>query len=216
MNAVTVESSSGQTTAYGGLIDAIGGIAAGVLAVLGLRGFDPEGMAAIATIVLGAALLVQGGAILSEYAHVVFQSDVGVTPREPLGVDGLAPMFMAGASGIVLGVLALLGIASAALTAVAVIAYGSALILSTGTVRQLYVLRGEALPTAHSGHEFLAGQIASGSTGMQLMSGLAVVVLGILAVGGHNPQLLELAALLVLGVTVLLTGTALSSLMHGA
>jgi hypothetical protein len=54
MSAVTVETGSAQTSAYGGLIDAIGGIAAGVLAILGLTGFDPEGMASIATIVLGA------------------------------------------------------------------------------------------------------------------------------------------------------------------
>jgi len=39
------------------------------------------------------------------------------------------------------------------------------------------------------------------------------VVLGILAVAGHNPHVLSLAALLLLGVTVLLTGSALSSLV---
>jgi hypothetical protein len=213
MNAVTAESSSGQTTAYGGLIDAIGGIAAGVLAVLGLTGFDPEGMAGIATIVLGAALLVQAAAILSQYTNALYQSEVVSTPSELAGGDSLAAMFMVGASGIVLGVLALLDLVPMTLTAIAVIAYGSALILSSGSVRQLHVLRGGAPPLARSGHEFLASQIVSGATGMQLMSGLAAVVLGILAVAGHNPLVLSLAALLLLGVTVLLTGTALSSLV---
>jgi hypothetical protein len=59
----------------------------------------------------------------------------------------------------------------------------------------------------------LTGQIAAGSAGVQLISGLAAVVLGILAVAGHSPRLLTLAALLVLGVTVLLSGGALSSLV---
>lgn len=215
MSAVTVETGAAQTTAYGGLIDAVGGIAAGVLAILGLNGFDPEGMAGIATIVLGAAFLIQAGAILSEYAHVLYQSTGSSTASPLAGGDGLTAMFMVGAGGIVLGVLALLGIASAALIAIAVIAYGSALVLSSGSVRQLYMLRGEALLSARSGRELLAAQMVSGSAGIQLLSGLAAVVLGILAVAGHGTRVLTLAALLALGVTVLMSGSALSSLVLG-
>jgi hypothetical protein len=214
VNAVTVESRSAQTPAYGGLIDAIGGIATGVLAILGLTGFDPEGMAGIATIVLGAALMIQAGAILSEYTHILFQSETTSAAHVLSGGDALGAMLMVGASGIVLGVLALLGIASATLISIAVIAYGGTLVMSSGAVRQLYVLRGEVASTAPRwGHEFLAGQMVSGSVGIQLMSGLTAVVLGILAVAGHTSRALTLAALLVLGVTVLLTGTALSSLV---
>jgi hypothetical protein len=212
MSAVTMESGSAQA-AYGGLIDAIGGIAAGVLAILGLTGFDPEGMAGIATIVLGAAFLIQTGAILSEYTHIVFQNAATSNQSDLGGGDGLAAMFMVGAAGIVLGVLALLGIASAALTAIAVIAFGSALVLSSGSVRQLYLLRGQALIAARSGPEMLAGQMASGSAGVQMLTGLAAVVLGVLAVAGHDTRVLTLVALLVLGITVLLSGSALSSLV---
>jgi hypothetical protein len=213
MNAVTVETGSAQTSAYGGLIDAIGGIAAGVLAILGLTGFDPEGMASIATIVLGAAFLIQTGTILSEYTQILQQSGMGPGPSQLTGGEGIIAMSMVGAGGIVLGVLALLGMASETLTAIAMIAYGSALVLSSGSVRQLHVLRGDAALGARSGHELLAAQMVSGSAGIQLMSGLAAVVLGILAVAGHTPRMLTLAALLVLGVTVLLSGSALSSLV---
>jgi len=213
VNAVTVESSSAQTPAYGGLIDAIGGIAAGVLAIVGLTGFDPEGMAGIATIVLGAALLIQAGAILSEYTRILYQPEAMSVPTTLTSGDSLGAMLMVGASGIVLGVLALLGMASAILTPIAVIAYGSALVLGSGAVRQLYVLRGEMAPGMRSGQEFLARQMVSGSVGIQLMCGLSAVVLGILAVAGHNSRVLTLAALLVLGVTVLLTGTALGTLV---
>src|SRR5215469_1621593 len=110
MNAVTVESGTAQTAAYGGLIDAIGGIAAGVLAIIGLTGLDPAGMAAIATIVLGAAFLVQAGTILSDYAHILYQTGTVSSSTDGVAGDGLAAMFMAGAAGIVLGVLALLAI----------------------------------------------------------------------------------------------------------
>ena len=54
----------------------------------------------------------------------------------------LAAMLMVGAGGIVLGVLALLGLQSRALVAIAVIAYGGALVLSSTSVRALYLMRG--------------------------------------------------------------------------
>lgn len=218
MNAVLLKSGSAETAAYGGLVDAIGGIAAAILAIVGLNGFDPVGMAAIATIVLGAALLVQGGAVVSEYAHMLFSESAG-TPAQPAGGDGVAAMFLVGAAGIVLGVLAVLGISSVGLTATAVIAFGSALILSSGTVRQLYVLRGRALqtsgPVAGPGHELLISQMASGSTGVQLLTGFAAIVLGVLSAAGHRPYVLTLTALLVLGIAVLVSGSALSSLVLG-
>jgi hypothetical protein len=214
MNAVTVESGTAQTAAYGGLIDAIGGIAAGVLAIIGLTGFDPEGMAAIATIVLGAAFLVQAGTILSDYAHILYQTGTVSSSSDGVAGDGLAAMFMVGAAGVVLGVLALLAIETTALTAIAVIAFGSALVLSSSSVRALYTLRGQsAVVMSRSGSEVLAGQMASGSAGIQLITGLAAVVLGILAVAGRAPHVLTLVALLVLGITVLLAGSALSSLI---
>jgi hypothetical protein len=213
MSAVSVESGTADTAAYGGLIDAIGGIATAILAIVGLTGLDAERMAGIATIVLGASLLVQGGTILSEYAHVF---NGGQTPAaERVGGDGVAAMFMVGAGGLVLGVLALLGMVSVALTGIAVIAYGSALVLSSTTVRNLHGLHAQSmhLVSSRSGYELLAGQMATGSAGVQLLTGLTATVLGILAVAGHEPVMLTLAALLILGVTVLLTGTALSSLV---
>ncbi|WP_348643666.1 hypothetical protein [Methylocystis sp. L43] len=61
-----------NAVAYGGLIDAIGGVVTIVLVICGLVGISPPMMVAIATIVFGVALLIQGGAMLSEYAQIVF------------------------------------------------------------------------------------------------------------------------------------------------
>ena len=66
-----------------------------------------------------------------------------------------------------------------------------------------------------AGAELLAGEMASGSAGVQTLAGLASIVLGILAVLGINQGILMLAALIILGATIILTGSALSGLVIG-
>jgi len=209
MSAVTVGHRSSDAAAYGGLIDALGGIAAAVLAIIGLTGFDPEGMAGIATIVFGAALLIQGGTILSEYMQLAASGDFMAAAPDN---DGLPAMFLAGAAGIVLGVLALLHIAPVSLISIAVMAFGSALLLSGRSVKVLQTLMQQEVASRRS-TGLVAGPLAGGSTGIQVLVGLASIILGILAVAGHTPLLLCLAALLLLGVTVIMTGGTLSALV---
>ncbi len=208
------ESMSRESAAYGGFVDAIGGIATIVLAVVGLAGVRPEMMVAVATIVFGVALLVEGGAMLSEYAHIVFPSGAGSVPMENFGGSGLSAHFLVGAGGIVLGVLALLGIEPVALTSVALIAFGAAMVLSSNTVRQLHQLKRtmrSAEGQSVSGTAILANEMASESSGALSLAGLAAIVLGILAVAGMNPTALTLAALIALGATLILTGSSLTA-----
>jgi len=68
---------------------------------------------------------------------------------------------------------------------------------------------------SHLGRDFLAGEMASGSASVQVVAGLAAIVLGILAVTGTSSIPVALAALLVLGVTIILTGSTLSGLVPG-
>lgn len=208
-----------NAVAYGGLIDAIGGVATIVLVICGLVGIAPPMMVAIATIVFGVALLIQGGAMLSEYTQVVFPGGVRTSSIEQMGGNSLALVFLVGAAGIVLGVLSLLGISAAVLTPVAAIGYGTALLLSSNAVWRLYVLRRASaqMETAvgqsqHVGAEMLASEMASGSAGIQALAGLAAIVLGILALAGSPADLtLNLVALLALGSTIVLTGSTLSA-----
>jgi hypothetical protein len=176
-------------------------------------------MVAIATIVFGVALLIQGGAMLSDYAQVVFPGGArGATP-EQMGGNSLALVFLVGAGGIVLGVLSLLGISAAILSPIAVIGFGTALLLSSNAVWRLYVLRRASVAmeatvtqSQHVGAEMLASEMASGSAGIQALAGLAAIVLGILALAGHSADLtLNLVALLALGATLVLTGSTLSA-----
>jgi hypothetical protein len=68
---------------------------------------------------------------------------------------------------------------------------------------------------SYLGRDFLAGEMASGSASVQVVAGLAAIVLGILAVAGTSSTAVTLAALLVLGVTIILTGSTLSGLVLG-
>lgn len=58
--SITFSSSTGSREAatYGGFVDALGGIATIVLAIIGLSGVKPDILVSIATIVFGAALLI--------------------------------------------------------------------------------------------------------------------------------------------------------------
>ncbi|HLH47974.1 MAG TPA: hypothetical protein VKV96_01425 [Roseiarcus sp.] len=203
-----------ETTAYGGFADAIGGIATIVLAIVGLAGVKPESLVSIATIVFGAALLIQGGAMLSEFAQVEMTS---ADATLAMSGGGISALFLVGVAGVVLGVLALIGIHAPILTAVAAIAFGAALLISSSAVWRLLTS-----PSVAARFEsrtpivrIVASEMAAGSTGVQAMAGLAVVVLGILAVCGVYAQPLTLVALLVAGAAILLTGSALSGTMIG-
>jgi hypothetical protein len=219
MSSSYTETSSApaEAAAYGGLADAIGGIATIVLAIIALSGVHPEVILPIAVIVFGAALLIQGGTMLSEYASIIFPAGAAGASTEQMGVGSLSTLFMVGVAGIVLGILALLGIEAGILSAIAVIAFGSGLLLSSNAVRSLYMMQSSANRSGapRAGTELLAGEMASGSAGVQMLAGLAAIVLGILAVVGIKTDILLLAALIVLGATVILTGSALSGLVVG-
>lgn len=201
---------------FGGFADAIGGIATIVLAIIALAGVHSDMVVAIATIIFGAALLMHGGAMLSEYANIIFPPGTAAVSAGEFPGGSLSAVFLVGAAGIVLGVIALLGIHPVELTAISVIAFGSVLVVTSNAIWHLYLMKRSALFTRdtrdgwHFGSEVLAGEMASGSAAMQALAGLAAAVLGLLAVVGINSAVLSLVGLLILGTTIVLTGGALS------
>lgn len=177
--------------------EAIGGIAAVILAVIGLAGILGNLMACIATIVIGAGILVEGWAVGSTYRHLST-----ATPGQGTGLNGaLTAEFLGGMAGIVLGILALFRMVPDTLLAVALLVFGATLLLSSLTAsqanwRSFSFAQGSAqggavgaFPAAHSG---------------QLLIGLGAVVLGILAVIGLVPMTLVLVGLLSLAAVMLL------------
>ncbi len=206
-------SASGETVGYGGFVDALGGIATIVLAIVGLSGTKSLDLLSIATIVFGAALLIQGGAMLTEFAQIE------ATPENNAASSGggIGALFGVGVAGIVLGVLALLGVTSQILTSVAVIAFGGAMVVSSSAVWHLLTSRSVAtrFQSGSSMLRVVASEVATGSSSLQAMAGLAVIVLGILAVAGTLSLDLTLIALIVAGASIVMTGSTLSGTMIG-
>jgi len=116
------ETTGARAVAYGGLIDAIAGIAISGLAICGLAKILPAAMAASATIVLGVTLLIQ---FVLELVQLTSRSS---TEAEK-GRSGLLAVLLAGGTGVVLGVVGLLRADAEALISVAVISYGMSAIL---------------------------------------------------------------------------------------
>jgi hypothetical protein len=186
-----------------------------ILAIFGLSGVSPGLLLPIAIIVFGAALLIQGGTMLSEYARLIFPSRT-TQLVEHFGGGSLSVLFLVGAAGIVLGILTLIGINPAVLNAVAIIIFGAALVLSSSSVTNLQALKAASARASEptSGSEILAAEMATGSAGTQALTGLAAIVLGILAVVGvGSATMLSLVAILALGATIILTGSSLSGAM---
>jgi hypothetical protein len=185
--------------------EAVAGIAAIVLAIIGLAGLAPSYMVAIATIVAGAALFIAGGAIASQVTSLVRQRAAA------LGIgNAAASEIVGGLAAIVLGILGLIGIAPAVLLPVAAIVLGASLLLSAGAADQLMSLAsgGPERPTGES------VPIMAGSA--KVMIGLASIVLGIVAVVGVAPLTLTLVAMLVIGCGAMMSAAALGGNLMSA
>jgi len=162
-----------KSVAGGSALAGIAGFAAIVLAILGLIDVLPLILASVAAIVVGAALLMEGGFSAAWFG--------GTRERFNEYMEGaFSAELMGGIAGIVLGILALLGIAPQTLLSVAVLALGASLFLASW-----------------------AGAIA----GAKLLVGLASIVLGILGLVGTVPLTLTLVAFLCLGFGTLLSGS---------
>ena len=206
--------------AGGSIAEAVGGIAVGVLAIISLAETTPSAvLTSIATIVLGVVLLAEGGTIAAEFSRLVgFKVEPG--PEGSLGVGGMTLELFAGIGLVVLGILALIGVATEVLIACAVIVAGAALVLRSGPLLEMSDLRNQAGEFPET-HRKLVHVSASGAVSVQVLAGVAAIVLGILAL--TNMRMYELMfgdiGLLVMAGAVTLgsgivTGTMFRMLMR--
>ncbi|HEV2208252.1 MAG TPA: hypothetical protein VG167_05715 [Verrucomicrobiae bacterium] len=177
-------STSRKWVAGGSMMEAIGAIATIALAIVGLTGIWPAILASVATIVTGAAFLIEGGSFGA--STVASSSNLGgVSTVNTESNAGVSSAFLGGVAGIVLGILALLNVVAPTLLAVSLIVFGATFFLT---------------------------MLATGdgfSSGAQIMGGLAALVLGILAVCGVAQMSLILVGLLCVGGAGLFAGSAL-------
>lgn len=199
---------SAKVVAGGSITEALCGAGTVVLAIIGLAGTLPWYLASIATIVFGVALIAQGGAVAARYRHLLRETaPPGWERRADLG-EGMGAELAGGAAGIVLGILSLIGLGAPVLLPIAVLVYGGALLIGSGTAADL----GSIGPN-YERFAQVARQASVAASGTQAMVGIGAIVLGILALIGVDPLLLTLVALLVLGAAVVLSGAAVSSRM---
>ncbi len=179
------------------------------LAIIGLCGILPGYLAPIATIVGGAGLVLAGGTIAARYWQVlddIGHNDTGTMTE--LGA-GISTEVLTGLACITLGIIALAGVHMLTLLPVAMIVFGGGLLLSAGSVSRLNVvtMSDRTHPTVFG----LAKHAAWGATGMQILVGAGMVVLGILALIGYYPMTLSQVALLGLGGALLISGSAFAA-----
>lgn len=192
--------------AAGTLSESLAGIAVIVLGIVGLTGVLPVMLAAISVIIVGGALMFHGGSVAAMYTQILERNRPALDVSELGG--GLGVEFLGGASGIVLGILALIGVVPETLISVSIIAFGGALILGAGVMSGLGNLRTSATEEFDAA-QLIAREAIHAAASTQLFVGLATVVLGILAVIGIQPITLSLIALLAVGTSIFLSGSAM-------
>ncbi len=195
----------------GSLSEGIAGGAAVVLTLLGLSGIMPVVMLPVANIVMGAAFLLEGGAVSARFSKLLAETSYDRLDSAELGV-GMTSEFVGGIAGLVLGILSLLKLYPMYLVPVAVIVYGGTLMFSSGVTVRLNALE---LEGEQEGTKFkrIAHEAMNAAAGVEFLLGLSTVVLGIIALTGIYTAVLSLVALLLVGVTGFLTGAAVSSRM---
>jgi hypothetical protein len=224
MSVSDITSITNVETSSGLMAEAVGGIATIVLAVLALSGISQEYLLPIAPIVFGAALVIEGTSMATNFVHVL---SAGAGEAAEVGINGVSAVLLGGVSGIILGVLALVGIAPGSLASAAIIVFGSAMVLSSAAASSLNSIKLRAFGGGIAGP---LGSIGASSAGAQVLAGLAVIVLGILALagpagagggaanaaGGSTGTVLDLVALIVAGAAILITGNGMNNAVLSA
>jgi len=202
-----------EVAAGGSMAEAIGGIAVIVLAIIGLANLFPVILTAVCSIVLGGALILQTAAMATRFARFAEEAqNANWMPAEIGG--GLSMGFLGGAAGLVLGILGLVGVYPYVLLPVSAIVFGCAVLLGSGATWGMNAVTVDRWSRGNVAARHVASSLVSASTGLQLLAGLAAVILGIIGLVLQLPTLnLTLVAFLVLGASVFLSGAAVGSKM---
>jgi hypothetical protein len=191
----------------GATISSMWGLGALVLAILGLCGLAPIYLSPIAGMALGLAFLFLGGVGLA-WARMFRFAEQETRWNRIVFSSGVTMVLIAGLAGIFLSILNLVFLAAAQFGAVAIIVLGGGLLWHSGV---MYRVR----RFTDSGMKEQRPRSRLGSNALLLapvrdfLLGIGSVALGILALLGLVPMVLEFAALLALGGALTLTASTL-------
>jgi hypothetical protein len=192
--------------AVGGGMSASAVIGLGTLAlgVVGLVGILPFTLLYIAVIAAGAAMVIEAGAFAAKFNDAV--AAISRNRGEEIAVEtGISAEALGGVAALALGILALVGIHPLLFASIAMIVVGAALILDVmPKARMSGLMRSGFYDTGASAQEtVMAG------TGSQFLLGIGVLALGILAVVGIAPLMLDLVAAIAIGCAIALGSGAI-------
>lgn len=193
----------------GSTIEVLGGFAAVILAIAGLTHYAPLTMVAIASIVLGGSLFLQGALVAAEYNEILAKLEGG--PYDEFGA-GLGAEALAGVAGMVLGILALFDVSPHILMGIAAIVLGAGLVLSSGVASRLNSVKID-VSTGSAEAKTAARRAVTASSLTLVVIGLSAAVLGVLAVINISADMLSLIAMLGIGVALLYSGGAVMGRM---
>jgi hypothetical protein len=196
----------GGTTA-----EAIGGLAAAVLAFVGLRTMWSYTLGGVATIAIGLGLLAHGSAIASRWRQAMRRLDRDRFDRTELA-GGITIEILGGVAGLVLGAAALANVAPFVTLPAAAIVFGVTLLLAGATQPALLDL----VPEPDRRVAELTHDASFASGGVMVIVGIAAAVLGILAlIHVGTTVTLSLVAMLCVGVGLFLAASAVAArVMH--
>jgi hypothetical protein len=188
------------------LTEGAAGIAVIVLAIIALAGVSAEALISIAAIVIGVGLMIQAFNSAAEHSRV-FAANGGTSAQAAeFGGDVMVDC-MCGLTGIVLGILALVGMNGAHLLPPALIVFGGALLVSGAMA-----VRPRTLSVSGSGSEGAVvtyhGSASAG--GMEILIGLAAIVLGILSLLMTGAWVLVAVGFIAVGAALLLVSATFS------
>lgn len=211
--SVQEEETAAKVVASGSYVAGLCGLGAVVLTILGLSGMSPTPLCSVAVICAGAGLVFEGGAISAKY-HDIIAAAGGGKKKATEVESGMSSEMLGGIAGIVLGILALIGMVPIVLIEVSAIVFGATLLAASGSQRSLNQMRNPGYADPHAEH--VAQEMVATSTGADVLIGLGAIVLGILGLVGiasHSGPVLALVAILAVGVAELFSGGAISKRM---
>lgn len=209
---VTERMALGGRTASQGIF----GIIAVILGIVGLaiataHPAVPMYLDAIAAIALGLSLIVVGVAFAGPYGRLLARAE-GTDAMGGQMMGTTVGMFL-GAAVIILGILSLLQVASAVLVPIEVILIGTGLILNSAASVRLASLETD-MAVERTMARRIGEEMVFATASVRAIAGVAVGILGILALVGTTYALvLTLAAMIVGGAALLLNSTSLSNRM---
>jgi hypothetical protein len=210
--ATTPAEQTAEVEAGGSVVEAVCGLATVVLSIIGLAGALPAYLGPISAIVLGAGMMFAGASLAARMERLLVNTGNTTAGEAELG-GGTSGLVLGGIAGVVLGILALANIFPHTLLAVSIISMGAGLVLGCGGTFRLSRLTLQRYWNTRQSYRWVAREIVQTAAGVQVLAGLAGIVLGIIALVNAYPLTLSLVGLLSMGGAVLLTGAAVSGKM---